>query len=124
MPKPRVLLIEENYKKIEQIRDLLEIEGLDIEIALTLELGREILETRQMEFIIIDLGDNRQDVISLSSKIKQSGFDCPVIALMPEQYFKDFKKTRGSRIFFVDNKDEELGALIQTVRNMGVEKPA
>jgi DNA-binding response OmpR family regulator len=118
MTVPRVLIVEENQKIMEQLRDSLEAEGFDTEIALSLELGAKILKERRMDLLIIDPGPEKSTLNRTYKKVKEMEVTCPVISLVPEKHLKEYRKKLGRKIKFYPQEALDFDPLVAQARKI------
>jgi DNA-binding response OmpR family regulator len=57
----RILLVDRNLKTVEQLRDPLEERAFDVEIALSGEIGLQILEERRIDAILLSLDEGPEE---------------------------------------------------------------
>ena len=54
MESPRVLIIEENRRTVGELHDRLQAKGFEAEVALSGDMGLEIVDERGMDAVIVD----------------------------------------------------------------------
>jgi two-component system copper resistance phosphate regulon response regulator CusR len=57
----RILLVDQNLKTVEQLRDPLEERAFDVEIALSSETGLEILQQRRVDAVLMSIDDAQEE---------------------------------------------------------------
>lgn len=112
MPKTRALIIEENRKILEQLRDSLEVAGFDTEIALSLDLGLEILSSRRIDLIVIDPGPEKPVLNHMLKTVLGLERRCPTICLVPEKLLPEFKKKYGRKVKFFKQEEIDLDPIV------------
>ncbi|TET34173.1 MAG: hypothetical protein E3J72_15110 [Planctomycetota bacterium] len=115
----RILIVEEDRKIVEQLRDTFEEEGTDIEIALTLELGLTILHDRRMDLVIINLQTTKEKVRKAAVVLKKMKLGSRILISVPNKHVKDFKKkfpSRSTRIYFYSAETQGIEKLMSEAK--------
>jgi len=121
----RILIIEEDRKIVEQLRDTFEEESTDVEISLTLELGLTILHDRRMDLVIINLQTTKDKMRKAATELKKMKLGSRILVSVPNKHVKDFKKkfpSRSTRIYFYSAETQGIEKLMseakKEVRNL------
>ena len=115
----RILIIEEDRKIVEQLRDTFEDGGSDVEIALTLELGLAILKERRMDLVIINLQTTKEQMRKAATELKKMKIGSRVLISVPNKHVKDFKKkfpSRSTRIYFYSAETQGIEKLMSEAK--------
>jgi DNA-binding response OmpR family regulator len=76
----RILLVDRELKTVEQLRDPLERRAFDVEIALSGEIGLQILEERHVDAILLSVGEGEgDDPAVFLRQVGESHSDIPVV---------------------------------------------
>jgi DNA-binding response OmpR family regulator len=75
----RILLVDRDLKTVEQLRDPLEERAFDVEIALTGEIGLEILEQRRVDAVLVSVAQDEEDPTLLFRGLRSRFPDIPVV---------------------------------------------
>ena len=119
MPGPRILIIEEDRKIVEQLRDTFEEEGCDVEISLTLELGLNILAYRRMDLVIINLQTTKDELKKAANELKKLKLPTRILFSVPNKHIKDFKKrypSRSTKMYFYSAETQGLEKLMSEAK--------
>ena len=91
-----ILIIEDNADIARGLRDNLEVEGYEVDIAGDGEQGLARLRGRPPQFVILDLMLPRLDGIHVLRKLRDEGFEMPVLILSARA--GEAEKVRGFRV--------------------------
>lgn len=105
----RILVVEDNRDLGFGLRNNLEIEGHDVEIARDGRLGLERARSWRPELIILDLMLPRMDGFHFLRTLRQEGNECPVLILSARGEESD--KVRGLRLGAEDYVTKPFGVL-------------
>lgn len=81
--KHRILIVEDNLFNSELLRDWLEVEGYEAEIAADLNAGFAALKSQQVDAVLLDVQLGEEDGLSLASWMRKQPAlrQIPVIAV-------------------------------------------
>ena len=91
-----ILLIEDNADIADGLRENLELEGYSVEIAADGEEGLALARARQPRLLILDLMLPRLDGFHVLRRLRDEGFEMPVLILSARA--DELDKVRGFRI--------------------------
>ncbi|MHC4664100.1 MAG: hypothetical protein ACYS8W_20755 [Planctomycetota bacterium] len=115
----RILIVEEDRKIVEQLRDTFEERGSDVEIALSLELGLAILRERRMDLIIINLQTTKEQMRKASTELKNLKLGARILISVPNKHVKDFKKkfpSRSTRLYYYSAETQGIEKLMSEAK--------
>jgi len=91
-----ILIIEDNADIARGLRDNLEVEGYEVDVALDGEQGLARLRGRPPKLVILDLMLPRLDGIQVLRRLRDEGFEMPVLILSARA--GEAEKVRGFRV--------------------------
>ncbi len=91
-----ILIIEDNADIARGLRDNLEVEGYEVEIALDGEQGLTSVRGRPPKLVILDLMLPRLDGMHVLRRLRDEGFEMPVLILSARA--GEAEKVRGFRV--------------------------
>jgi len=119
IPGLRILIVEEDRKIVEQLRDTFEEEGSDVEIALTLDLGLAILRDRRIDLVIINLQTTKDQIKKACVELGGLNLPARVLISTASKHIKDLKKkfpSRSTRICFYSAETQGLEKLMSETK--------
>ena len=81
MERGRILIMGENKETTYEIRSLLDNQKFELEIALSSEVGKLVLDSRQMNLVMIHSGMIQKDDMEFRNFVKQRSYNLPVALL-------------------------------------------
>src|SRR3990172_5373072 len=81
MERPRILIIEQNRRRVGELHQRLENNGYETEVALNGELALSILRERDMDAAVLDHEMTGFDEWELVRKLKDNSPDLPIILI-------------------------------------------
>ena len=81
MERGRILIIGENKETTYEIRSLLDNQRFELEIALSSEVGKLVLDSRQMNLVMIHSGIIQNDDLEFIHFVKHRANNLPVALL-------------------------------------------
>ena len=91
-----ILIIEDNVDIARGLRDNLEVEGYEVDVALDGEQGLARLRGRPPKLVILDLMLPRLDGMQVLRRLRDEGFEMPVLILSARA--GEAEKVRGFRV--------------------------
>ena len=91
-----ILIIEDNADIARGLRDNLEVEGYEVDVALDGEQGLARLRGRPPKLVILDLMLPRLDGMQVLRRLRDEGFEMPVLILSARA--GEAEKVRGFRV--------------------------
>lgn len=81
--KHRILIVEDNALNSELLRDWLDVEGYEVEIAADLNAGFAVLRSQQFDAVLLDVQLGEEDGLALATWMRQQPAlrHIPVIAV-------------------------------------------
>jgi len=119
MSTKRVLVVEDNVKNFELVRDLLELRGLIVLRAVTAEDGIASARDERPDLILMDLSLPGMDGLSAVKILKKdfSTKDIPIIALTAHAMKGDEEQTLDAGCVAYIPKPIDTRAFLKTIEN-------
>ena len=77
----RILLVDRNLKTVEQLRDPLEERAFDVEIALSGEIGLQVLEERRVDAILLSIDEAMEEDPAAFARVL-AGIEPPIPVIL------------------------------------------
>ena len=81
MERGRILIIGDNKETTYEIRSLLDNQRFELEIALSSEVGKLVLDSRQMNLIMVDSAMIQKEDVEFLKFLQKRALDTPVAIL-------------------------------------------
>lgn len=115
----KVLIVDDDPIVIQSCRRVLELEGIDIHVAMTVEKGEKVLSDQNIDLLLTDIKMPGRDGFEMIARAKKLRPDLPILIMTGYLIPETFEKGRG---FGVENyiakpftPDELLNALQSTI---------
>lgn len=106
---PRILVIEDNEDLAFGLRNNLEIEGYDVDVASDGKAGLQAAQSRRPDLVLLDLTLPRMDGFRVLKELRSSDRETPVLVLTARDQETD--KVRGLRLGADDYVTKPFGLL-------------
>ena len=115
----RILLVDRNLKTVEQLRDPLEARAFDVEIALSGEIGLQILHARRIDAILLSLDESPEE----DPSVFVDGFvahdvEIPVILVTENVDTSEFESALGRSLRAIHRKPLSLDELLSDIERL------
>jgi DNA-binding response OmpR family regulator len=112
----RILFVDRDLKTVEQLRDPLEAHGFDVEIALSGEIGLQILEQRRVDVILLSLAANEEEnPIQLVDTLRRDHPGIPVVLVTEGVETSRIEVALGDALKVSHRKPLSLDALLADI---------
>jgi DNA-binding response OmpR family regulator len=112
----RLLLVDRDLKTVEQLRDPLEARSFDVEIALSGEIGLQILEQRRIDAVLLSVAEDQEEdprvfVVGLRERFP----DVPVVLVTEGEDVPDLAPEIGAALRASHRKPLSLDGLLADI---------
>ncbi len=115
----RILLVDRNLKTVEQLRDPLEERAFDVEIALSGEIGLQILGARRIDAILLSLDESPdEDPSVFLDGLSAHDAEIPVILVTEGVDTSEIEPALGASLRAIHRKPLSLDDLLADIERI------
>ncbi len=115
----RILLVDRNLKTVEQLRDPLEERAFDVEIALSGEIGLQILHARRIDAILLSLDESPdEDPFVFVNGLGAHDAEIPVILVSEGVDTAEIEPALGPALSAIHRKPLSLDDLLADIERI------
>jgi DNA-binding response OmpR family regulator len=112
----RILFVDRDLKTVEQLRDPLEAHGFDVEIALSGEIGLQILEERRVDVVLLSLdASEEENPLQLVNRLRIDHAGIPVVLVTEGVDTASIEAALGDALAVSHRKPLSLDALLADI---------
>ena len=115
MYRARVLIIEDDRKKVEELQVVFEKGGYESEVALHPEVGLAIVNERKMDVVVVDAGLQNDGSIKTVEKIKVLDPEVPILMINMSGTKQEQKVARSAGATRFLKKPTDAEQVVSTV---------